>query len=176
MHQLNKQLQPCYNENQLLVVCGDLKAVSYFKEIISYNKLLCRFITRNYKQLNTTELAETIWPVVKSYQKEQNIMLINAVKEGYGTNLVLTGLESIWQAAKEGRARRLLLEKNFTTEAYIESKSGKLYLQQPKTPALHLLDAVDELLHIVLREQGAVEFVDDGALKHFGHMALITRY
>ena len=58
----------------------------------------------------------------------------------------------------------------------MEKDAYCLYLRPPQKPHKVLADAVDDVIEMVLEKNGQIFFVDNGMLKDYQRVALITRY
>jgi len=83
----------------------------------------------------------------------------------------VTGIDEVWQLAREGRGRLLIVEEDYEAEPSTEI-DGRLV---PETSGAVMSDPVDEVIEHVVRAGGAVEFVGSGALDEFGHIGLVLR-
>jgi hypothetical protein len=68
------------------------------------------------------------------------------------------------------------VEKDYKSPGFTESGSNELYLRPPQKAHRILADAVDDIIECVLEKNGQVFFVEDGMLKDYQRIALITRY
>ena len=94
-----------------------------------------------------------------------------------GEHLGISGIQEVWQAAKEGRAFKLLVEKDFRKPGFVAKDAYKLFfLRPPQNSHKILADAVDDIIEMVLEKNGQVFFTDNDALKDYQRIALITRY
>lgn len=176
LKKVDHQLKNFHIDNLPLVICGELKEVAYFKEITTYKKVISNFLIGNYQHLNRKEMGDLFWPVVKLDLDEQRNLLINQFKEWIGSGQTEEGIVNIWQATKEGKAFRLLVEKDYSVSGFWDSISDMLYLEKPELPCVILPDAVEEIMDRVLDQKGEVIFVENGKLEDFQHIALFTRY
>jgi hypothetical protein len=159
-----------------LVVCGELKDVAYFKGITKYDKVISCYLVGNYRHLKRKQLGDLVWPAVKTDLNEKSCLLIDELKEKAGTGLTETGIVPVWQAVKEGRAFRLLVEKDYSVPGYLGGGGDCLYPVPPPVPYTVLPDAVEEVINSVLEQGGEVVFVENGRLQDVQHIALFTRY
>ena len=70
------------------------------------------------------------------------------------------GMENVWKAATEGRAFKMLVEKEYNRSAFITQE----------------VDTVNEIMSTVLEKDGRVLIVEKDTLKDFKRIALLTRY
>jgi hypothetical protein len=111
-----------------------------------------------------------------AYVQHEREQLIKEFEEKIGNHLGISGIQEVWEAAGEGKAFKLLIEKNFRCPGFIIETDPHLYLRPPQKPHKILADAVDDLVETVIGKGGHVYFTDDELLKDYGRVALITRY
>ena len=93
-----------------------------------------------------------------------------------GFNLGVDGINNIWQAVKEGRGRKLVIEKDFTREAFLQTGENRLLFKEPIGAHKVVTDIIDDIIETMIDKGGEVFFTDNGQLKDYGRMILITRY
>ena len=86
--------------------------------------------------------------------------MIDEFKEKIGAGLAVYGMEPVWKAAKEGKAFKMLVEKEYNRSASITQE----------------VDTVNEIMSNVLEKNGKIIIVEKDALKDFKRIALINRY
>jgi hypothetical protein len=97
-------------------------------------------------------------------------------REMIGQKHAVFGVDEVWKSAKEGRALKLLVEKDFMFTGYTDEQEYVLHGSPAGTNDKLLPDAVDELIRMVLDKNGGVCFTENDLLKDYDRIALITRY
>ncbi len=160
-----------------LLVTAVSKELSWFEKVSKHKKLIAATIEGNYTYNDYPDLPNHVWDKYKAFVDEKINMLIKDYKEKIGEKLGVEGLEEVWNAAKEGRGFKLLVEKDFRKPGFVDKENeSKLYLHPPKILHKTLADAVDDIIETVLEKNGKVYFTDNDVLKDHHHIALITRY
>lgn len=108
-------------------------------------------------------------------QNERNL-LIKKMQEKIGEQLVISGIQQVWQATKDGKAFKLLVEKDFRKSGFITDGGYQLHVRPTEKAYKIVADAVDDVMEMVLEMGGQVFLTDNGLLKDYEHIALITRY
>ena len=86
-------------------------------------------------------------------------------------------MESVWKTAAEKRGRLLVVEKNYICPARQGDTPDLIYISHDMLQNdFHIKDAVDDCIEMVLHSGGDVEFVDEGILNGYEHIALIEYY
>jgi hypothetical protein len=173
-HLLEPLLQ---KDRKALVLLGVERHQAMFSEISDYSKWVEGRITGNFDHVSAGELAQKVWPVVKSAIGSEREKLLSKVVEQLGSGAAVFGLPSVWQAAKEGRGDLLLVEKDFTHQGFLLEDELTLLLEPDGESRMKVLqDAADEAMKVVLNFGGQVFFVENGELANYGSIALTTRF
>lgn len=159
-----------------LILLGSEKEMEWFWITSSHKQNIIQKISGNYNYLNEKELGEITWPAMHLHQQQENQLLLEDFKEKVGEHLGISGIHQVWKAVKEGKALKLLVEKDFRKPGFVNKDGYQLYLQPPKTVHRIITDAVDDIIEMVLEKNGQVYFMDKDMLKDYEHIALITRY
>src|ERR1035437_6579963 len=162
--------------NTPLILLGTEKELAWFGNISVHKKHIINKIAGSYNYSNLTQLADIAWPTMRLHLDNEKIQLIKEFNEKIGMSLGVSGIQNIWSAAKEGKAFKLLVEKDYRCPGFVDRDEYHLYLRPPQTPHKVLADAVDDIIEMVLEKNGQVFFVDNGMLKDYQLIALITRY
>lgn len=176
LHQVDQRLKAYDIDNIPLIVCGQVQDVSSFKKTTRYSRVTSSFLAGDYQHINEKELGDLVWPLIKADFDEKKLSLINQFKETVGAGLTESGLLESWRATVEGRGYRLLIEKDYTVQAYLAQENNLIYLDRPSGTHTVLPDAADELIQKVVERKGEVIFVENEMLNEYQHVALFTRY
>ena len=175
-HGIDKKLSDYLMNNASLIVLGIKKEISYFEKVTMHNKQIAGKVPGSYSYSNLNQLSEIVWPVMYFYLQDKRMELINEFEEKIGQHLGISGIQDIWSAASEGKAFKLMVEKDYRCPGFVTENNYVLSLRPPQKPHKVLTDAVDDLIEMVLEKGGQVFFVDNGLLKDYQRIALITRY
>ncbi|MBZ5858070.1 baeRF3 domain-containing protein [Flavihumibacter profundi] len=159
-----------------LVVVGVEKELSWFEDISKHRQHIIKKIHGNYAHSNPKQIADIVWPEMLAHFEQKRNDLIKDFVEKLGTHLGTSGIQDVWQAAKEGKALKLLVEKDYRCPGFTDKEGYHLYLRPPEKTHNILADAVDDLIEMVLNKNGQVYFTENGSLSDYEKIALITRY
>lgn len=159
-----------------LILLGPEKEWAWYENISAHKKNIIGKIQGSYNHSNLKQLADMVWPVMHKHLDNERVLLIKDFVEKTGMKLAVTGIQDIWSTAKEGKAFKLLVEKDYRCPGFLDKDEYHLYRRPPQKPHKILADAVDDLIEMVLEKNGHVFFVDNGMLKDYQRIALITRF
>jgi hypothetical protein len=163
-------------EDVPLIVMGVEKELSLFSGVSSHNKHIIDTIAGSHNYDNTKQLADLAWPAMRTHLENESKKVVKEFEEKIGEGLGLTDIQDIWRAAQEGRGFKLVVEKDYRIPGFLADNDDHLYLRPPQKPHKILPDAIDDIIETVLNKNGHVFFVDNGALKNYHRIVLITRY
>ncbi|SEL41320.1 hypothetical protein SAMN04488505_102215 [Chitinophaga rupis] len=170
------QLLTTYLGELPLIIAGPKKDISLLQEVSRHQKNIIGTINGNYTNVTQKMLEEHVWPMVKAWIDEKQYTTMQQLIEEKWRQHTADGITDVWEALKEGRGYRLIVEKDYTYPAFVDDKTGKLHLKAPKTAHHLVIDAVDEVLRLTIEKGGEVLFVKNGALENHSRISLIKRY
>lgn len=160
-----------------LVVMGCRKTIGRFRQLSKHSRHIAEVITGNFDDSSPSELLRQLKKVridtLRLREKHNLLLLANAQED----RKLATGIQECSQAAYMGNARLLIVEKGYQVTTFITSRSDLHEVKGlDRDSRLPLKDLVDSTIEKVLQNGGEVEFVEDGVLKDFMHMAVVRRY
>jgi Bacterial archaeo-eukaryotic release factor family 3 len=164
------------DEKTPLIIVAPNEEIALFEHKSKHQKNITGKIKGNYTFLNESQLAELVFPEYVRYTKAQTLKLIRKYTESIGYNLGVEGVNDIWHAVKEGKGRKLVVEKDFTQEAYTQSGENRLLFKEPQGAHKVIRDVIDDIIETMMGKGGEVYFTDNGKLEAYGKMFLIKHY
>lgn len=158
-----------------LIIAGPKKDIACMQETTRHKKNIIASINGNYTNVTIKELQDRVWPVVKSWIDDKEHAAILDLIQKKGQHRAVDEIRNVWFAVKEGKAYKLLVEKDYACPAFVDNKTGKVHLKAPKSDHRIIMDLVDDIMKMVIKEGGEIIFMKNGALDEHGHIALITR-
>lgn len=173
----DKLLNNYPNNGTHLIVTGENKDLSYFRQVTTHEENIACNIPGNYTIYNEHELGALTWKAMKLFQDNNKEKLVSDFEEKAGQGLGLSGLDNIWKAVQEGRGYKLFVEKDYSTPGYLPNNDAyDLLMHEPKELHRILPDAVNSIIDLVLEKNGEVIVVGNDVLRDHRRIALITRY
>lgn len=158
-------------------VMGPEKVLGYFKKLTRNGKSLVQFIHGNYLYASETEIREVMKPYLNNWREIKERAYLLQIEQAMSEKKLESGIKEVWKAATHKNCRLLLVEKDFMYAAHQGSEPDSIdnedfSLDNP----FYIKDAVDDIMEKVLVAGGDVEFVDNEALKEYGHITLIRYF
>ncbi len=158
-----------------LFVMGTTRIIGHFKKLSHNKQHVSAYLKGSYGGANEKELYALLKPLLSGWKKIKEKDLLKNIDAAMGAGKLAFGIEEVWKEAVHKRGRLLIVEKNFLCSAMKGNKRDKIYKCDPGTRA-DIKDAVDDVIEKVLVNGGDVEFIDEGVLTNFEHIALIDFY
>jgi hypothetical protein len=153
-----------------LVVLGAERDLAYFDQVRSAQFAVIGRLSGNYERSSVDEIAGRARPLLEAHRDACVDRACAEVREAVASRAV-AGVVDVWDAARSGRGRRLVVEEGYGCPARI-ADAGRLVAGDDSDA----FDAVEEAVVEVLRHGGEVVVARAGALQDLGRIALLTRY
>lgn len=178
LHHVDNGLDIILNAYHLpLFVLGTDRMLGHFKKITKHTRAVVEYIHGNYEEATLPELKKVVEPHVADWKKVMEKDLLNRLDEAEGQKKLAKGIKEVWREAMAHKSRLLVLEKNFMYAAQHGANESEIYKPvEPYNKFSVIRDAVDDLIEKVLESGGDVEFVDEGVLDKYQHIALVQYY
>lgn len=175
LHQVDNSLDIVLNAWHLPVfVMGTEKILSHFKNITRHSSAVIEYLPGNYEASTMGELNEMLGPFISDWKNVHRKDLLNQLEEAAGKKKLATGMRDVWREATAFKGRLLVVEKNYMYAAKQGSAEEIIYKAvEPYNKFSYIKDAVDDVIEKVLENGGDVEFVEEGVLLDYHHIALI---
>ena len=160
-----------------VIVMATDRTAGHFKKITHNSSRIMAYIHGNYEEATVAELRKALQPYVADWKKLRQIDLKHRLDAAMGSRKLATGMQDVWKDATQKKGRLLVVERNFMYPAHYGAEKDIIYKEEIQNAAdLYIKDAVDDTIERLLENGGDVEFVDDGVLTEYGHIALIQYY
>lgn len=158
-------------------VLGAERVLGHFRQITHNEKSIVGYVHGNFLDATEPEIRGVLRPYLDNWQQVRQTDLINKVKAAGEENKLSKGIREVWKASTGRNARLLAVEKGFIYPARQAAEPGSIYRDTAiDNNPFYIKDAVDDVMEKVLAGGGDVQFVEDGSLKDYGHIALIRYY
>lgn len=178
LHYIDNSLDLILRSYQLpLFVLGTEKVLGHFKKITKHAGAVVEYVQGNYEEATLPHLKEILQPYIHDWKKLKEKALLKQLEEAAGKKKLAIGMKEVWHEAMNKKGRLLLVEKDYMYAAQHGSSEDKIYeTAEPYNRFSYIKDAVDDVIEKLLENGGDVEFVDEGILKDYNHIALIQYY
>jgi hypothetical protein len=173
---IDRTLTPYLKNNELLILAGVKQELGYFQKVSEHNDKVAGKVIGSHAHTNLPELAALAFEQVSCARKEIIIETVKDIEEQFGRELAVTGIDNTWRAAREGKGRLLVVEKDYIQKAFRKPGVEHLFLSPPAEVHEILDDAVERVIKTVLEKDGEVIITENGVLDKFEKIALLLRY
>jgi len=172
--EIEKELR---NKDYPVILMGDTKQLGFLKQHTRNVKRIAGAIEGNYEHATITEIKKRIRPVLEQMYTADQDKALQLLAGSVNTDKYSAGITEVWRAAAEGKGRLLLVEKDYKQSArYGDDRFSIVIDDEMNNMYDRVADAVDDVIEMVLKNKGDVVFVENGSLKEYEHIALLTRY
>lgn len=177
LNQLDKVLTNYLNKRRLpVILLGDKESINYFENHSDSQRDIKAKMQFNFRNQRLSEIAEFIQHEVQKLGWDRAATVKVELEEAIGQNRFAAGIQSIWQAAAQGRIHRLIVERGFARPGYLSPDGYEIRFEERQDGSVLLNDVVDDLIEKVLDQNGEVYFIQPGELEPYQQIAAILRF
>jgi hypothetical protein len=165
------------NYNLPLFVMGTKKIVDQFKKLTNHTKAVVEYIHGNFEDATPSELKEILAPTIQDWKDVMQKKILNKLAEAADKKKLSIGMKEVWKTATNHKGQLLVVEKNYMYAAENGGIDDIIHkATAPYNKFSYIKDAVDDVMEKVLEDGGDIEFVDEGLLQNYQHIALVHSY
>jgi hypothetical protein len=179
LHSVNHKLEKYFKSNIPIVISGGKKELNDFLGITHYKRLIIGEVKGNFDFKEHTKLAKNAWESVQAYQNIESNNLLNELVELEGRDLLVWGIENVYNAANEGKGLELVLERDLESHGYLSSNGSDLKKYKPfgQKKYVFINDAIELIIRTTMDKGGKVTLTNSDTMKKkFDGIALKLRY
>jgi hypothetical protein len=160
----------------LVLACTE-EAANNFRHFSKLNEQIIKFIPGNYEEGNASQIKQLMEVCERDWRKVKEGHLLLQVGRAFSHNKCSIGIKEVFKMASQKRGIKLIVEKTYSFPAFTNENKEVSGLDDPiPENSIYIDDAVNEVIEKVLSNSGDVEFVSDGVLDGYFHIALIHYY
>jgi hypothetical protein len=172
---VNRSFSRIYIQHPMkLIVAGTAADISLYREA-DWGNVLFAALEEVHDNTLPNELAQKIWPLIKSSMKEKRIKVIENLEEAGGQKRLVTGIEDVWKSAFLARGELLVIEEDYRPQTMVNRDSNNITMSAGQGVQITLDDAIDEIAERVVSTGGKVVFTENGSLHGYNHIALVLK-
>jgi hypothetical protein len=171
---LSKYFQP---EDEVILSAGVNEISNFFK--VSKNKnLFDGQLSGGFAFKDTISLGIKAWEKLKEIEHLKMEKILTLLKEDFGRNLAVYGLQQVINAAEDGKGRNLLLDKDFNYLGHVTANGLTYHSGTRSKDKEHFVvnEVYERVIKIVSAAGGKILFVNKGMLDDYEGIAMQLRY
>lgn len=157
-----------------IVICTETN-YSQLLQIADKPAIYHGYVHVNYNDVANHTLANEAWKIVNELQKKKRAANIVEMQQAISQGNVLTDLNEIYRAAKDGLGDLLIVHEDFK-QAVKMTDERSFELVEDANQADVLDDISSEIAWEVLSKKGRVVYTDQAEIKALGDIVLKVRY
>ena len=153
------------------------RVAGHFGRITRHEETIVNYVHGNFIDSSDKEINTVIQPYLADWLKTRQSELLDRLNAAADEKKLSFGIRDVWSAASKKNGYLLVVEKGFVFPARQGSRPDIIYQENSHLDnPFYIKDAVDEVMEKVLQDGGDIEFVDNGMLKDYHHIALVRHY
>ncbi|MFN8243669.1 MAG: hypothetical protein U0X40_06400 [Ferruginibacter sp.] len=160
-----------------LFVIGTERICGHFGQLTAHSAAVVEYLHGNYDNAGSETLKNVLQPALHDWKKVIQTQMLNRLTEARSHRRLASGIHEVWQEATQKKGKLLVVEKNYRYAAARSDREEVIYDTAGISNTFSLIrDAVDDVIEKVLENGGDVEFVEEGLLDAYEHIALVLYY
>ena len=176
LNKVDKALVRVHNETgkNCVVICTE-DNYSKLQQVADKPSVYYGYSPINYNDFANHTIVKQAFGLISAIQKEKRTEAIEEVKEAVGQGNVITELNEIYKAVKEGRGDLLIAHTDYNQAVRI-GDNDTIEMVSTIEGENTIEDLVSDLAWKVIAQKGRAVFTSQDEIKEIGKIALKTRY
>lgn len=171
----DKRMQTYMKEDPLpLVLVGDVKTVSYYREVMDNSCTIIGCVHGSYENSPTHVITKETYPVIEKYIEDKQHDYIADIERAVSGQLLVQHINDIYNEALTGNSETLYVSNNFSLRGRIQD--GQLVVNNENDHYWNSIDVVLEIIEKVIKNGGNIVFMDDDFMDQYHGIVLVKRF
>ena len=161
-----------------LVIVGDVRNVSYYKEVCDRPENIIATVSNVTELENGSpqHIIDGVQEAVEAYRTSLHEAAMGEIDKARGAGMLRTDLQDVYRAAYQGAGETLYVRRGYIQSAKIDEKAQTLSMTDDAAGEGVTDDAVGEIIEYVIHNGGEAVFMPKEMMGDDQPIALVTRY
>ncbi|MEP6728140.1 MAG: hypothetical protein ABJC98_20110 [Bacteroidota bacterium] len=176
LNKVDKALVKVHNQTGLhcVVICTE-DNYSRLMQVADKPAIYHDYANIDYNNIANHKIVSQAWDIIKELQRKRRTEAIGEMKEAISQGKVLTDLQEIYRAAKEGRGDLLIIHQDFSQAVKMKDDFSFELVNDVTQPEV-IDDIASTIAWEVIAKKGRAIFTSQEEIKDLGNIALKVRY
>jgi hypothetical protein len=176
LNEVDKAVVKVYHQTGLhcVVICTE-DNYSRLMQVADKSNIYAGYTNIDYNNTANHKIVSQAWDIIKELQRKRRTEAIYEMKEAVSQSNVITGLQEIYRAAKEGRGELLITYQDYSQPVIMKGEFS-FELAHDVTQPKVIDDIVSNIAWEVISKKGRAIFTSQEEIKDLGDIALKVRY
>jgi hypothetical protein len=155
-------------------LAGDIKSVSYFKEMMDDDHLVINHLNGNFDRWSAQEIIREAYPLVEAYMQNKIKNYVSNIENVQSAHLASYDLNEIYRNISSGNVNKLYMANNLSLKGKVVN--DRLVIDAPDTNDPNSQELTINIIKKTEESKGNIIFVEDELLEEYEGIVLVRRY
>ncbi|HTO14813.1 MAG TPA: hypothetical protein VLZ83_03545 [Edaphocola sp.] len=174
---VDKKMLEVIKENpHPVLISTDEQNYQQYQKIADRKEMLMGHLPGTRMDEKAHHIVSEAWNMVSKERKVQLDGRISELNASANSGKVLTDLNDIWQAVRQGRGKTIFVKKGFFQPVSLQDDTIEVLTEGVTDAPGYVDDIIDDMIEFNIQYGGDSVFLEDNQLEQYNGLALTTRF